>query len=268
MKRTVAAAGILFGALLMGVLILALLGPAVGGSFDSVVNSLAIDGRSRADGAASDRLIIRRAELNLLVAEPAAAGDEIDGWLEEMGGYVVSLTTNRQSEGERLTLVARVPAESLDAFLARVREMALEVRREHITGEDVTESYTDLGARRRHLEAVEARLLELMEGAEDTEATLAVYTELQAIQGELEQVMGRMGYLEESAAMSQVEIVLARGAVDVWQPAGTLEQAVQALGDALRFGVDAGIWLAVFGVPMVVIAVPVVWLVRRFRQRS
>jgi hypothetical protein len=224
------------------------------------------------------RLIIRDASLELVVRDTQAALDEITARVDELGGYVVSSRMYKYDEGTRVNLTVRVPADALDATLAQWRDMALEVRHQVITGQDVTEEYADVSSRLRHLEATEARLLTFLEEAEDTEATLAVYGELQQVQGEIERLKGRVQYLEGASALSQVSIELIpdemAGPIDVagWRPQGTLRQAVEALVRTLQFLVEALIWVGVYVLPLglLLMGAPgavVVWWVRRWRRR-
>ena len=226
------------------------------------------------------RLIIRQADLQLVVEDTEAAQETINTLVDELGGYTVTSEWIKYDEGVRIDLTVRVPAEELDGVLARLRTLALEVRRQTVTGEDVTEEYTDQQAQLRHLEATEARLLTFLDEAEDTEATLAVYSELRQVQGEIEQIKGRIQYLEDASAMSSIRIELIPDelaqpiSVAGWRPQGTLRNAAQALIDALQFLVNALIWVVVFLLPMALLvfglpAVVLIWLVRRRRrQRS
>ena len=235
-----------------------------------------------ADYSGVERLIVRNARLDLVVPDTEATLDEINGLVDEMGGYVVESNVNQYQEGLRASVTLRVPAESLDAVLERIRGLATEVRGERISGQDVTEEYVDLQSRLRYLEATEARLLEFLEEAEDTEAALAVYEDLREIQADIEQVKGRMQYLEQSAAMATVilDIIPDELAQPIqvggWHPEGTLRNAFQSLIRMLQFLVDAAIVIVVLVIPvLVVVAVPCVGLfylvraiVRRRRARK
>jgi len=132
--------------------------------------------------AAVERLIIRDAWLSLVVPDTEAALDEINDLVDELGGYVVESSVEQFQEGQRATVRLRIPAESLDVALDRIRDMATEVRGEDVTGTDVTEEYVDRKSSLRHLEATEAKLLEFLDEAEDTEAALAVYEQLRQVQ--------------------------------------------------------------------------------------
>jgi hypothetical protein len=232
--------------------------------------------------AAVERLIIRDASLSMVVPDTEAALDEINGMVDELGGYVVESSTYQYQEGLRASVRFRVPAEDLDVALDRIRALASEVRSQDISGTDVTDEYVDRKSSLRHLEATEARLLEFLEEAEDTEAALAVYEQLREVQAQIEQVKGRIQYLEQSAAMATVSLEIIPDElaqpiqVGGWHPEGTLRNAFESLVRVLQFLVDAAIVIVVLVIPVLAaIAVPVAGLillvraiVRRRRARK
>jgi len=239
-------------------------------------------GRAAADYAGIERLIIRNAWLDLVVPDTEATLDEVNDLVDELGGYVVESNLNQYQEGLQAYVTLRIPAESLDDALERIRALATEVRGERVSGQDVTEDYVDLQSRLRYLEATEARLLEFLEEAEDTEAALAVYENLQQIQADIEQVKGKIQFLEQSAAMATITLDITPDElaqpiqVGGWHPEGTLRNAFQTLIRVLQFLVDAAIVILVLVIPvLVVIAIPLVGLfflirtiVRRRRARK
>lgn len=234
-------------------------------------------GAGETDYADTERLIIRNASLDIVVRDTEEAVDEIDALTGELEGYVVESNLRKYEEGMRANLRIRVPAESLDSALERIRDLAMEIDNENISGQDVTEEYVDLQSRLRHLEATEERLLTFMEEAEDTEAALEVYDRLQNIQAESERVRGRMQYLEDSAAMATITVDITPSElaqplqVGGWRPQGTLRNAFESLIKVLQFFVDAVIVIVVLIAPVVaVIALPLVglfFLIRRIVQR-
>ena len=202
-----------------------------------------------------------------MVPDTEAALDEIDDLVDELGGYIVESNVYQYEEGLQAFVTFRVPAESFDVALERIHGLATEVRREKTSGQDVTEEYVDLKSRLRHLEATEARLLEFLEEAEDTEAALAVFEQLRQVQAEIEQVKGRMQYLEQSAAMATISLDITPDElaqpiqVGRWHPQGTLRNALEALIRVLQFLVDAAIYIVVLVIPVVVlVAAPFVGL--------
>jgi hypothetical protein len=249
---------------------------------DEGVYNSAASGSGGANYADVERLIIRNGSLGVVVPETEAALDEVSDLVNELGGYVVESNVYQYQEGLQASVMLRVPAESFDIALERIRELATEVRYENISGQDVTEEYVDLQSRLRYLEATEARLLEFMEEAEDTEAALAVYEQLQRVQADIEQVKGRKQYLEQSAAMATINIEITPDElaqpiqVGGWHPEGTLRDAFQSLIRVFQFLVDAAIVILVLIIPVLIaIAVPLVALfflvravVRRRRARK
>jgi len=255
-----------------------------GVEFVEVENEVVVaeSGAGVGEYAAIERLIIRDASLSLVVPDTAAALDEINGLVDELGGYVVESNTYQYQEGQRASVRFRIPAESLDVALDRIRALASEVRSQDISGKDLTEDYVGDKSSLRHLEATEARLLEFLEEAEDTEAALAVYEQLRGVQAQIEQVKGRIQYLEQSAAMATVSLDIIPDElaqpiqVGGWHPEGTLRNAFESLVRVLQFLVDAAIVIVVLVIPVLAaIAVPVVGLillvraiVRRRRARK
>jgi hypothetical protein len=232
------------------------------GAYDS-----AAPGAGGANYAGVERLIVRNGSLGVVVPDTEVALDEVNELVTELGGYVVESNVRQYQQGLQASVMFRVPAESFDVALERIRELATEVRYEDVSGQDVTEDYVDLQSRLRYLEATEARLLEFLEEAEDTESALAVYEQLQGIQADIEHVKGRMQYLEQSAALATVHLEITPDElaqpieVGGWHPEGTLRDALQSLVRVLQFLVDASIVILVLIVPVLaVIAVPIVVL--------
>src|SRR6185503_841993 len=112
-----------------------------------VVKEVVVD---QAGKPADNRLVIRNATLSLVVADPAAASTQIAALATSLGGYVVTSNTYQasvDSAGNKImqaSLTIRVPSAQLDAALAQPRGMAVEVRSETVSGQDVTSEYTDL----------------------------------------------------------------------------------------------------------------------------
>lgn len=239
-------------------------------------------GARRADYAAVERLIIRNANMEIVVQDTEEAVESIGSLAERLDGYVIESNLSQYQEGKQAYLRIRVPAETLDQALDAIRDIAEDVRRENVSGEDVTDEYVDLQSRMRHLEATEERLLTFMEEAEDTEAALEVYDRLQNIQAQMEQSKGRMEYLEQSAAMATITLNITPSRlaqpieVGGWQPQGTLRDAFESLIRVLQFLVDAIIVIVVLIVPiLLVISLPFLGvfflirgLVRRRREKA
>ena len=214
-------------------------------------------------------LIVRNAYLDLVVRDTEAALDEINNVVDDLGGYVVQLSVSQYGGAKRGSVQLRVPAEKLDEALDAFRGLATEVQSEDVSAQDVTDEYVDLQSRLRSKEATEAKLLEFLEEAEDTEAALSVYAQLERIQTDIEVFKGRMQYLEQSAAMSSVSISLTPDELAQpielggWNLGAAWRDAVEGLDAVFRFLVED--LLIRFGIPaaavLLVIALPIVGLI-------
>lgn len=213
------------------------------------------DMQAVAAATTAERMVIRRATLDLVVPDTRQALGEIEKLVEELGGYITSLNTYQYERGETASVTLRVPADRLDVALERLRGLAKTVQRESVSGEDITEEFVDLESRLRHLEAKEKQLLEFLEKAEDTEAVLAVYEHLSQTQAEMEQVKGRMRYLENQVALATVTVNLTPDELAQpletggWNLPRTVRRAVQALLKVLEFLVKALIYVVILILP-------------------
>jgi hypothetical protein len=227
-----------------------------------------------------DRLVIRNANLTLVVTDPTASVEAITKLAEDMGGFVVSSYLYETAYGTgdltttQGTITVRVPADQLDMALDSIKAGATEVRSENISGEDVTQQYVDLESRLRNLEAAEEQLQEIMGSATTTEDVMMVYNQLVQVRGEIESVKGQMQYFEQSARLSAITIELIPDAaaqplqIAGWRPEGTAKAAVEALIQALQFIAEAGIWAVICVLPIgLILGVPAYFIIRAIRRR-
>jgi hypothetical protein len=164
---------------------------------------------------ATDRMIIRNGAMQLVVDNVTAAMARITSLAGTYGGFVVN--SNVQENQNRLygNISIRVLSEHFDDTLAALRAMAVEVRAESTSGQDVTEEYTDLTANLRNLQAAETQLLKLMEQAGQVTDILEVQRELVKTRGEIEQTKGRMQYLEQSSDLAFIQVTLEQSKLTV-----------------------------------------------------
>jgi uncharacterized membrane-anchored protein len=224
---------------------------------------------------ATQRLIIKNGNLSLQVAHVTEAEQTITQQVADLDGYIVQVTTRGTEEQRFSEITFRVPANSFDQAIAQVEAVAQEVLSRTISGDDVTEEFVDLEARLRTLEATEERLLDLLTQADDVEAAIAVSNSLTDVQGQIEQVQGRMQYLEQSAALSTITVRLQQEpppppivAEDSWNPGAVARGAVITLitiGQSLAslvivLGIFTPLWL-----PVVLF---VWWVIRRARRQT
>ena len=194
-----------------------------------------------ASSVTTERLVIQNVDMSIVVTDPKARMDEIADMAVKMGGFVVSSNLYQSTYGPNNipvpegSMTVRVPSEQLDTALESIKEGAVDVNYENRSGEDVTSQYVDLQSRLKAKQAAEEKLLEFMKNAEDTDAALSVYIQLQQIQSEIEVLKGQIKYYEESAAMSAISIRLVAEEtvqpieIGGWKLQGTANESVQDL---------------------------------------
>lgn len=227
-----------------------------------------------AQAASAERLVIKTANLSLVVDDPEASMMEIAALAERLGGFVVNSnlyksTTSTGLEVPGAYITIRVPAERFQETLDTLRERAIDVRSDNQSGEDVTAAYTDLQSRLRNLEDAEALLRQIMEDADSTEDVLNAFNQLNYITEQIEVLKGQIKYYEESAALSAISIeLIANEAVQPiqigpWTPVGATKDAIEALIRAMQGIVEAAIWLLLYFLPVVVVIGFPLWLIGR-----
>ncbi|MFU8771221.1 MAG: DUF4349 domain-containing protein [Anaerolineales bacterium] len=232
-----------------------------------------------AAGIVERRIVIKEAQLEIVVADPPDTLDMISQLATDMGGYVVSayLHQTRTASGEeypRATITIRVPSERLDEALSVIEDQSdrLPVRR--VNSQDVTSEYTDLQSRLRNLEAAEDQLIRIMESASKTEDVLNVHRELTNVREQIELIKGKIQYYDQSSQLSSITVdILPKEAIlpitiAGWEPVGVARDALQALVNVLQFLVDALIWIGIVILPVtVVVMLPIYLLVRLFLRK-
>ena len=220
-----------------------------------------------------DRKIVKTAELGIRANEVRDAAAKAQQVAAGYGGSVLS----SQIEGDgrvSADLVLLIPSPEFEAALDDLRELGKKVTTDTVRGEDVTEEFVDLQSRERNLLAAEQSLLDLYDRANSVNAALAIERELTVVRGEIEQVQGRIKYLENRTASSQISLSIQPvprpgPPTPAWSAARVVAQAwsasltvLQALATVILSALVFGWWL----IP--VLAAGLLWWKRRARGPS
>ncbi|MDO8532786.1 MAG: DUF4349 domain-containing protein [Dehalococcoidia bacterium] len=227
------------------------------------------EGPAPADAA---RLIVRQANISILVNDVPASASAVQDMASRFGGYVVS--TNRTYAGDQpmASVTIRVTAARFDEAMVEIRKMAVRPPTENINAQDVTEEYSDLQAQLRNAEATEKQYLALLDRAQTVEDVLKVQQQLSNIRGQIERLKGRILFLDRTTTTSLISVdirAVASAAPIVepnWLPVETLKSALRGLVQTAQVLANIAIWLAIFSPLWVSVTVLVVWLVRRRRR--
>src|SRR5215211_5838114 len=149
----------------------------------------------------------------------------------------------------------QVPSAEFERVLDDLRSLGDKVTTDSVSGQDVTEEYVDLKSRERNLRATEESLLRLYDRAQNVEEALSIQRELTNVRGEIEMVQGRIKYLDQHTAYSQITLDIQPVTSPppprpAWDPGGVAARAwaaslsiLQAIATALISAIVFGWWL-------------------------
>ena len=224
-------------------------------------------------GTPQERMIIRTGDMSLVVADVMQARDEVAQLAVSLNGYVVSSRIWGEEQEMRGQISIRVPDEQFEPALTKLRELAIRVESESTDSQDVTEEYIDLEARLKNAEATESQYLALLDRATEVEDILNIYNSLSRVRTEIEQIKGRMQYLERTTSMSYISVRLEPEATAAplaragWS---MLEEFKSAIRGIVVFGQWLGtvaIWLIIF-VPLWGAIIGIIYYWRRRRKKA
>lgn len=233
--------------------------------------------------ASVERVVIKNANLSIVVKDPTSAMKTVSEMADKMGGFVVSsnlykTTTSQGIEVPAANITVRVPADQLDQAMEDIKRLVdnpiEDVLSENVSGQDVTQEFTDLNSRLDNLKRAEAQLQEILGSATKTEDVLAVFNQLKQVREEIEVLQGQINYYKEASRLSSISVnIQAKASVDPltiggWQPVGVARDAVQALINALKFLVNAVIWILIFFLPVFLVITIPAWLIIRAIVRA
>ncbi|MNJ38585.1 hypothetical protein D3C77_334340 [compost metagenome] len=212
----------------------------------------------------------------LEVKDYSRAQSEVRNLVTVSGGYIVEFTENQSQYEQGGTIILKVPSSGFSSFLDQLEKLEHQSLQRSIQGQDVSEEYVDLESRLKVKQTMEARYLQFLNEATKSSQMVEFANELERIQTEVEQIRGRMRYIDQNVAYSTVEIRLYQPEVNEinlsaknTEPLG--QRAWNALDGSLKAISVFFQWLIVFlsgALPVLlliaVIAAPL-WLVYRKR---
>jgi hypothetical protein len=164
-----------------------------------------VDGASGDVGKAQPtRMLIWTAELTLEVKNETEAAGKATELVRTAGGYIEE--ESKTSFGT-VSLRIRVPADAFERMIADLEKLG-KVDYRSVKGRDVTEEYIDVEARLKNKMALRDSLKVLLEKAAEVKDVLAVETELNRVQGDIDSMEGRMKSLKEQADLATIELKL------------------------------------------------------------
>ena len=238
--------------------------------------------------AVTTHLIIKSADMRLLVEDSDQAINRLTQVVGDSGGYIISSRVWNQVhlDGKNYkyaTITIGVPVESFERALNRLRDLSLEVLDETASGEDVTDQYVDLQSQLVNLEATRERIKSFLDAAQNVDEALRINQQLSEIERQIEEIKGRINYLQDRSSYSTITVNLEPKLPDYvaptatptptpipdpWQPGETVGNAWDTLTKAYQGIIDLLIWVLLVVVPIFAPPVLIVWAIWKLVTRK
>jgi hypothetical protein len=162
----------------------------------------ASDGASHAAShAASTSMLIYTGALQMLTEEAnmSATLDRVIDAAESVGGHIASRTDT--------SVVIKVPSARFREAFTMIEPLGMVTHRS-VAAEDVTDQYHDAEVRLQNLKATRQRMQDFLARAANIPDTLTVERELERVAQEIDVLEGRMHFLKERAAFSEIRVTV------------------------------------------------------------
>lgn len=245
---------------------------------------------------ADSRMIIRTANLTVVVKEPEKTFDEVKQYVDSIKGFVEdasvsdanynpppimydsygaptkeSLNTSEASKQKQVSATIRVPSDKYDEAVAKFKSYGY-VSSENMNGQDVTASYQDIADQLENLKAREAKVREFYAQAKNVEETMSIFKELEDLRFQIQNLETQQKGLQRQTSYStiylnlQPETRVEPFTSGEWNIGKIWNQAVNQMLVALRGLAEFGVKVVVYSVIWIPTLL-VIWLIARLAKR-
>lgn len=193
-----------------------------------------------------ERKVVRNGTLTLEVKDYAKSRETALSIASRYGAEVQEDNSAGGQGHKSGTIVFKLPPERMEALLRDLEPLG-RIQSRHVAAQDRTEEYVDLQSRLENARKVEKRLTQLLAfKTNKLSDVLQVEKELERIGAEIEQILGRMKYIDALAALSRLTVCLNEPVQEVSQAVHVLNEIRNACVRALNTFVRTGIALVNF----------------------
>jgi len=189
------------------------------------------------DGAPTptmERKIIKRAELDIKVKDSGEAFMSVQDIVDEVNGFIADSSSYKSEAGNlSYEVTLRVTPDRFDSVIERISGLG-ELEYQHISGEDITETYYDIEGRLKVKRQSEESLLAILSTrTNNLQDLLAVEKELARVREEIETLEGKLRYFDNLVGLSTITVTIFEP-----EPISTGRNALKPIKDALGDSVE------------------------------
>jgi len=221
----------------------------------------------------ADRKIITNSNFSLLVRNVTESVDKINSKVTQVSGFVIDSNIRREETYESANLTLRIPSDKVDEISAYLRSVSVKVVSENVSGNDITDQYVDIEGRIRELQAVKAKLEQIMGSAAGSDEMLRVFRQINDLNSQIDSYKGRLTYLDRASSTSRLTVALSTDEFSLpyspaqpWRPEVVLKSAVRSLLTTLQSIGTFIIWIGVY-IPLIALIVLVYLIVKNIFQK-
>jgi hypothetical protein len=233
---------------------------------------------------ASSVMVIKDAEMELLVDNTDRAISQVTQTAADSGGYIIDTQTWFSGGYKYAKIRLGIPSLQFEKSLNVLRDLAIKIVSEKASGQDVSSAYVDLQSKLTNLEATADRVRQFLKDAKTIDDSLRINQQLADLEGQIEQVKGQMRFYEGRSTYSTVTVDLdpqfptptptmtmtptvTPTPTPTWNPGVTFHQASTVLQSGTQVTVDTLIWVIVVLGPIAVFVLLVLLGVRTAKKK-
>ena len=224
--------------------------------------------------SATDRMVTTNTSLSMKVDEVESTLVQIKDLAVTNGGFMVDSSFSQPEGAASATINVRVQSTQLDSFLLAIKDLAVKVVSENVSGRDITEQYENVNERLKILTQTKTRFEEIQRSAEEVQDMLIVQRELLNVQSQIDALLGRKEALEQRAELSLVtvylstdELALPYAPTKVWQPKLVVKNATRSLISSGRSLANLFIWAGIY-TPAWLIGLIVIMIIKKIKSKK
>lgn len=213
-----------------------------------------------------DRKIKRRAEIEIdELKDVDASKERVGQLLSSLNGFVVSEEFRSSRYVDEYDMELRVPADSLDKFVASLNGLEGKISKRNFYSEDLTAKYLDSKSRKETKQAMLENYRRLLSTAKDVEDLLEIQKRIDEIQEDEEAMSKVIMKIDYDVEFSSVDLTLSSYRSSDY---GEKEETfLSKVADAFKGGLDVIVGLIKIW-PLYIIAGVIVYFLRKRKLKK